>query len=49
MMDKEAFIQIRKCMTSFRSISKLVVQLREMEGFSYNEIAVSTGYEASIR
>jgi len=39
MMAKEAFIQIRKCMDELPQNQQLVIQLREIEGFSYNEIA----------
>jgi RNA polymerase sigma-70 factor (ECF subfamily) len=39
MMAKEAMIQIRKCMDELPQHQQLVIQLREIEGFSYNEIA----------
>jgi RNA polymerase sigma-70 factor (ECF subfamily) len=39
MMAKEATIQIRKCMDELPQHQQLVIQLREIEGFSYNEIA----------
>jgi RNA polymerase sigma-70 factor (ECF subfamily) len=36
---KQAVIQIRKCMEQLPAHQQLVIQLREIEGFSYNEIA----------
>jgi len=39
MIAKEALIRIRKCMDGLPSHQQLVIQLREIEGFSYNEIA----------
>jgi RNA polymerase sigma-70 factor (ECF subfamily) len=39
MMAKEATIRIRKCMDALPQHQQLVIQLREIEGFSYNEIA----------
>jgi len=39
MMAKEVMIQIRKCMDELPQHQQLVIQLREIEGFSYNEIA----------
>ena len=39
MIAKEAIAEIRKCMDELPQNQQLVVQLREMEGFSYNEIA----------
>ena len=39
MMAKEAMILIRKCMDELPQHQQLVIQLREIEGFSYNEIA----------
>src|SRR5258707_10188616 len=43
MIAKEAVTQIRKCMDELPQNQQLVVQLREMEGFSYNEIAEVLG------
>lgn len=39
MMGKEIMSQIRKCMNELPENQQLVVQLREIEGFSYTEIA----------
>jgi RNA polymerase sigma-70 factor (ECF subfamily) len=39
MMDKETGQRIRKCMEELPENQQMVIQLREMEGFSYNEIA----------
>jgi RNA polymerase sigma-70 factor (ECF subfamily) len=39
MMSKEMVYRIRKCMTNLPENQQLVIQLREIEGFSYNEIA----------
>jgi len=39
MMGKEILSQIRKCMDELPENQQLVMQLREIEGFSYNEIA----------
>jgi RNA polymerase sigma-70 factor (ECF subfamily) len=39
MTGKEILSQIRKCMGELPENQQLVVQLREIEGFSYNEIA----------
>lgn len=38
-MAKEAMIQIRKCMDELPQHQQLVIHLREIEGFTYNEIA----------
>lgn len=38
-MEKEAMIQIRKCMDELPQHQQLVIHLREIEGFTYNEIA----------
>src|SRR6185312_5929358 len=43
MIAKETFIQIRKCMDALPQNQQLVIQLREVEGFSYNEIAEVLG------
>jgi len=43
MIAKETFIQIRKCMDELPQHQQLVIQLREVEGFSYNEIAEVLG------
>ena len=43
MIAKETFIQIRKCMDELPQNQQLVIQLREVEGFSYNEIAEVLG------
>lgn len=39
MMDKQMVQRIRKCMDALPENQQQVVRLREMEGFSYNEIA----------
>jgi len=39
MMNKEILTRIRKCMDSLPENQQQVVHLREMEGFSYHEIA----------
>ena len=39
MMAKETMTRIRKCMDGLPQQQQLVIQLREIEGFSYNEIA----------
>lgn len=39
MMDKQMVQRIRKCMDALPENQQHVVRLREMEGFSYNEIA----------
>lgn len=39
MRGKEIFDQVRRCMDDLPENQQLVVQLREMEGFSYQEIA----------
>ena len=38
-MAKESMIQIKKCMDELPQHQQLVIHLREIEGFSYNEIA----------
>ena len=43
MIAKETITQIRKCMDELPQNQQLVVQLREIEGFSYNEIAEILG------
>ena len=43
MIAKEAVIRIRKCMDELPQNQQLVIQLREVEGFSYNEIAEVLG------
>jgi RNA polymerase sigma-70 factor (ECF subfamily) len=43
MVAKETFVQIRKCMDELPQNQQLVVQLREIEGLSYNEIAEVLG------
>lgn len=43
MIAKETLIQIRKCMDELPQHQQLVIQLREVEGFSYNEIAEVLG------
>jgi RNA polymerase sigma-70 factor (ECF subfamily) len=43
MMGKEIMIRIRKCMDELPENQQLVVRLREMDGFSYNEIAEILG------
>lgn len=43
MIAKETFTQIRRCMDELPLNQQLVIQLREMEGFSYNEIAEVLG------
>lgn len=39
MMGKEIGQRIRKCMGALPENQRMIIQLREMEGFSYNEIA----------
>jgi RNA polymerase sigma-70 factor (ECF subfamily) len=39
MMNKEMVQRIRQCMAALPENQQLVIQLREIEGFSYNEIA----------
>jgi RNA polymerase sigma-70 factor (ECF subfamily) len=39
MMNKEMSERIRQCMAALPENQQLVIQLREIEGFSYNEIA----------
>jgi RNA polymerase sigma-70 factor (ECF subfamily) len=39
MINKETGQRIRKCMEALPENQQMVIQLREMEGFSYNEIA----------
>ena len=39
MMNKEIVQRIRQCMAALPENQQLVIQLREIEGFSYNEIA----------
>jgi RNA polymerase sigma-70 factor (ECF subfamily) len=39
MINKETGQRIRKCMESLPDNQQMVIQLREVEGFSYNEIA----------
>jgi RNA polymerase sigma-70 factor (ECF subfamily) len=39
MMGKEIVHRIRKCMDGLPENQQMVVRLREIEGFSYNEIA----------
>jgi RNA polymerase sigma-70 factor (ECF subfamily) len=39
MMDKQMVQRIRQCMDALPENQQQVVRLREMEGFSYNEIA----------
>jgi RNA polymerase sigma-70 factor (ECF subfamily) len=39
MMGKEVLIRIKKCMEDLPEQQQWVIQLREMEGFSYQEIA----------
>jgi RNA polymerase sigma factor (sigma-70 family) len=39
MMNKEMLQRIRRCMAALPEHQQLVIQLREIEGFSYNEIA----------
>ena len=39
MMNKEMVQRIRRCMATLPENQQLVIQLREIEGFSYNEIA----------
>jgi RNA polymerase sigma-70 factor (ECF subfamily) len=39
MMNKEMVYRIRQCMAALPEHQQLVIQLREIEGFSYNEIA----------
>jgi RNA polymerase sigma-70 factor (ECF subfamily) len=43
MMGKEIIGRIRKCMDALPENQQLVVRLREMDGFSYNEIAEILG------
>ena len=43
MMGKEIMITIRKCIDELPENQQLVVRLREMDGFSYNEIAEILG------
>jgi RNA polymerase sigma-70 factor (ECF subfamily) len=43
MIAKETLLQIRKCMDGLPVNQQLVIQLREVEGFSYNEIAEVLG------
>jgi RNA polymerase sigma-70 factor (ECF subfamily) len=43
MMGKEIMIRIRKCMDELPENQQLVVRLREIDGFSYNEIAEILG------
>lgn len=43
MIAKETFTQIRKCMDDLPVNQQLAFQLREVEGFSYNEIAEVLG------
>jgi RNA polymerase sigma-70 factor (ECF subfamily) len=39
MMDREMLNRIRRCMNTLPAPQQWVIHLREMEGFSYNEIA----------
>ncbi len=39
MMNKEIVQRIRQCMAALPENQQMVIQLREIEGFSYNEIA----------
>ena len=39
MMNKEIMQRIRQCMAALPENQQMVIQLREIEGFSYNEIA----------
>jgi RNA polymerase sigma factor (sigma-70 family) len=39
MMDKQMVQRIRQCMHALPENQQQVIRLREMEGFSYNEIA----------
>lgn len=43
MIAKETYMQIRKCMDELPQHQQMVIQLREVEGFSYNEIAEVLG------
>lgn len=43
MMGKEMLYIIRKCIAALPENQRLVIQLREIEGFSYNEIAEVLG------